>query len=74
MLILGADVRRIPGATRTEYDTGVLLDLDLPAYLTNILQLRPANDRYSRGGGKFPGRKILDVGTPSCLSAIYAIA
>ena len=41
MLILGADVRRIPGATRTEYDTGVLLDLDLPAYLTNILQLRP---------------------------------
>ncbi len=41
MLILGADVRRIPGATRSEYDTGVLLDLDLPAYLTNILQLRP---------------------------------
>src|SRR6478736_10468191 len=41
MLVLGADVRRIPGATRTEYDTGVLLDLDLPAYLTNILQLRP---------------------------------
>src|SRR6478736_2707311 len=40
-LILGADVRRIPGATRTEYDTGVLLDLDLPAYLTNILQLLP---------------------------------
>jgi hypothetical protein len=40
-LILGADVRRIPGATRTEYDTGVLLDLDLPAYVTNILQLRP---------------------------------
>src|SRR5260370_5775322 len=41
MLILGADVRRIPGAARTEYDTGVLLDLDLPAYLTNILRLRP---------------------------------
>ena len=41
MLILGADIRRIPGSTRTEYDTGVLLDLDLPAYLTNILQLRP---------------------------------
>ena len=41
MLILGADIRRIPGATRTEYDTGVLLDLDLPAYVTNILQLRP---------------------------------
>jgi signal transduction histidine kinase len=41
MLILGADIRRIPGSTRTEYDTGVLLNLDLPAYLTNILQLRP---------------------------------
>ena len=40
-LILGADIRRIPGATRTEYDTGVLLDLDLPAYVRNILQLRP---------------------------------
>jgi hypothetical protein len=40
-VILGADIRRIPGATRTEYDTGVLLDLDLPAYVTNILQLRP---------------------------------
>ena len=40
-LILGADIRRIPGATRTEYDTGVLLDLDLPAYVTNILQLLP---------------------------------
>jgi hypothetical protein len=33
MLIVGADVRRIPGATRTEIDTAVLLDLDLPAYL-----------------------------------------
>jgi signal transduction histidine kinase len=41
MMILGADVRRIPGAARTEYDTGVLLDLDLPAYLTNVLQLLP---------------------------------
>jgi signal transduction histidine kinase len=40
-LILGADIRRIPGATRSEYDTGVLLDLDLPAYVTNILQLLP---------------------------------
>ena len=40
-LILGADIRRIPSATRTEYDTGVLLDLDLPAYVANILQLLP---------------------------------
>lgn len=41
MLIVGADIRRIPGPTRTDYDTGVFLDLDLPAYLKNILQLRP---------------------------------
>jgi hypothetical protein len=41
MLIVGADVRRIPGATRTEIDTAVLLDLDFPAYLKNILRLRP---------------------------------
>jgi PAS domain S-box-containing protein len=41
MLILGADVRRIPSATRTENDTAVLLDLDLPTYLKNILRLRP---------------------------------
>jgi signal transduction histidine kinase len=41
MLVLGADLRRIPGATRTQNDTGVLLDLDLPAYLANILRLRP---------------------------------
>jgi signal transduction histidine kinase len=41
MLIVGADVRRIPGETRKENDTAVLLDLDLPAYLKNILRLRP---------------------------------
>ncbi|MGA9894724.1 MAG: ATP-binding protein [Xanthobacteraceae bacterium] len=41
MLIVGADLRRIPGATLTDNDTGVLLDLDLPAYLKNILQLLP---------------------------------
>jgi PAS domain S-box-containing protein len=41
MLILGADLRRIPGAALTKYDTGVLLDLDLPAYLDNILRLLP---------------------------------
>lgn len=41
MLILGADLRRIPADTLTKYDTGVLLDLDLPAYLDNILRLRP---------------------------------
>lgn len=41
MLTVGADVRRIPSATVTENDRAVLLDLDLPAYLSNILQLRP---------------------------------
>ena len=41
MLIIGADLRRIPGAALTNKDTGVLLDLDLPAYLKNILQLLP---------------------------------
>ena len=54
MLILGADVRRIPGATRTEYDTGVLLDLDLPAYVTNILQLRPQTTDIAVVVGKSP--------------------
>ena len=41
MLIVGADVRRISSTTRTAIDSAVLLDLDLPAYLKNILQLRP---------------------------------
>ena len=41
MLIMGADLRRIPGATLTSNDVAVLLDLDLPAYLKNILRLLP---------------------------------
>jgi signal transduction histidine kinase len=41
MMIVGADVRRISGTTRAANDVTVLLDLDLPAYLRNILQLRP---------------------------------
>jgi signal transduction histidine kinase len=41
MLIVGADVRRIPSTTLTENDAAVLLDLDLPAYLKNVLHLRP---------------------------------
>ncbi len=41
ILIVGADVRRIPSTTRMANDAAVLLDLDLPAYLKNILQLRP---------------------------------
>ena len=41
ILILGADVRRISKNKHIVSDTAVLLDLDLPAYLQNILQLRP---------------------------------
>src|SRR5271169_4723867 len=41
MLIMGADMRRVPGATLTDNDTSVSLNLDLPAYLENILRLRP---------------------------------
>src|SRR5262249_12878956 len=41
MLIVGADRRRIPSSSLSENDTGVLPDLDLPAYLANILRLRP---------------------------------
>jgi signal transduction histidine kinase len=41
MLILGADRRRIPNSSLADKDTAVLLDLDLPAYLANILRLRP---------------------------------
>jgi signal transduction histidine kinase len=41
MLILGADRRRIANRSLLHNDTAVLLDLDLPAYLTNILRLRP---------------------------------
>jgi hypothetical protein len=57
MLILGADVRCIPGATRTEYDTGVLLDLDRPAYLTNILQLLPGTTDTAVVVGNSPVEK-----------------
>jgi hypothetical protein len=41
MLIVGADRRRISSAALSENDAAVLLDLDLPAYLKNILRLRP---------------------------------
>jgi PAS domain S-box-containing protein len=41
MLIVGADARRVARAGLTENDTTVLTDLDLPAYLENVLRLRP---------------------------------
>jgi signal transduction histidine kinase len=41
MMIVGADLRRVPGATLSDNETAVLLNLDLPAYLKNVLQLLP---------------------------------
>src|SRR5215468_1717175 len=41
MIILGADLRRVPAAGLTENDAAVVLDLDLPAYIANVLQLLP---------------------------------
>jgi signal transduction histidine kinase len=54
MLIVGADLRRIPGANLTERDTGVLLGLDLPAYLDNILRLRPETTEVAVVVGNSP--------------------
>ena len=41
MLILGAELRRIPNASVTNNETAVLLHEDLRVYLENILQVRP---------------------------------
>jgi signal transduction histidine kinase len=41
MLVMGADVRRVPLSTLGKNDTAVSVDLDLPAFLSNILRLRP---------------------------------
>jgi signal transduction histidine kinase len=54
MLIVGADVRRIPSTTLTENDAAVLLDLDLPAYLKNILHLRPETTDIAVAVGNSP--------------------
>ena len=57
MLIIGADVRRIPEAARMANDGAVLLGMDLPAYLKNILLglqagefliRRPATSRWCK--------------------------
>jgi len=54
MLIVGADRRRIPSNALTENDTAVLLDLDLPAYLKNILRLRPETTEIAVVVGNSP--------------------
>ena len=41
MVIIGANQRRIPAATLTENDTGVLLNDDITQFLKNILRVRP---------------------------------
>jgi len=41
MMIMGADLRRIPSTMLGKHDTAVMVDLDLPAYLDNILRLLP---------------------------------
>ena len=41
MLIIGADRRRISAASISADDAVVLLDLDLPAYVKNIMRVRP---------------------------------
>jgi len=54
MLIVGADRRRIPGASLTHNDATVLLNLDLPAYLRNILYLRPETTNIAVVVGNSP--------------------
>ena len=54
MLTVGADVRRISTATRTNDDAAVLLDLDLPAYLKNILHLLPETTEIAVVVGNSP--------------------
>ena len=41
ILIIGADQRRISAASISADDAVVLLDLDLPAYVKNIMRVRP---------------------------------
>jgi signal transduction histidine kinase len=54
MLIVGADKRRIPRVSLAANDAAVLLDLDLPAYLDNILQLRPGTTEIAVVVGHSP--------------------
>ncbi|MBV9724967.1 MAG: ATPase [Gammaproteobacteria bacterium] len=54
VLALGADVRRLLGAAATTNDTAVLVDLDLPAYVVNILQLLPETTEVAVVEGDTP--------------------
>jgi signal transduction histidine kinase len=54
MLVVGADRRRVPDSDLKDSDTGVLLDLDLPAYFENILRLRPETTEIAVVVGNSP--------------------
>ena len=53
-LIIGADVRRIPTESISENDSAVLLNLDIPAYLENVLRLRPETKNIAVVVGNSP--------------------
>jgi signal transduction histidine kinase len=54
MLIVGADVRRIPRTALTEHDAAVLVKVDIAAYLENILRLRPETTNVAVVVGNSP--------------------
>jgi signal transduction histidine kinase len=54
MMIVGADRRRTPSAALAENDTAVVLDLDLPAYLDNVLRLLPETKTVGMVVGNSP--------------------
>jgi signal transduction histidine kinase len=54
MLIVGAEPRRISGTDLTKLDTAVLDAEDLPAYIENILRLRPGTTEIAIVLGSSP--------------------
>lgn len=54
MLIIGADTRRLPPGMPSDQDAAVLLNLDLPAYLENILRLLPDTKNVGVVAGNSP--------------------
>ena len=54
MLIVGADRRRIPDYSLTENDATVLIDVNLPGYLANILRVRPETTEIAVVVGNSP--------------------
>jgi hypothetical protein len=54
MLIVGADKRRILDSSLTSNDAAVLLALDLPAYIDNLLRLRPETTEVAVVVGNSP--------------------